>query len=205
MEEAAAEGPGPEIPVAPVGVLGPKAPMAGGSSATDIDDANLVYDHTCFQKYKAYRRFVDNYRGRRVAVERGLVMIDFDERTPHIRAVLEAQGWVAMVEDHRPAIAELAQEFYANLHRRLGNSFFTWVRGTEIHVTSDLISAITGAPRVRTPESPWPVDHLPTRAKMVACFTEGCPHRVETKGEGIFQVHDLSNEVRCISNASTEW
>jgi hypothetical protein len=123
---------------------------------------------------------------------------NFDERAPRIRAVLEAQGWATMVKDHRPAIAELVWEFYANLHRRVGDSFFTWVRGTEIHVTPDLISAIIRAPRVRTLEHPWPVDHLPTRAEMVACFAEGRPHRMETEGEGSFQVHDFSNEVRCI-------
>jgi hypothetical protein len=103
-----------------------------------------------------------------------------------------------MVEDHRPAITELVREFYANLHRRAGDSFFTWVKGTEIHVTPDLVSAITRAPQVRAPGYPWPVDHLSTRAKMVACFAEGRPHRIETEGEGSFQVHDFSNEVRCI-------
>jgi hypothetical protein len=103
-----------------------------------------------------------------------------------------------MVKDHRPAITELVWEFYTNLHRRAGKSFLTWVRGTEIHVTPNLISAITRAQRVRTLEYPWPVDHLPTRAKMVACFAEGHPHRMETGGEGSFEVHDFSNEVRCI-------
>jgi hypothetical protein len=64
MEEAAAEGPGPEVPIAPVGGPVPEAQVADGSSATDSDDADLVYDHTRFHKYKAYRRFVDDYRGR---------------------------------------------------------------------------------------------------------------------------------------------
>jgi tRNA 2-selenouridine synthase SelU len=99
--------------------------VADGSNATDTNDADLVYDHTRFRKYKAYRRFTDDYRGRLVAIERRLVMTDFDERAPRIRAALEAQGWAAMVEDHRPAIIELVREFYANLHRRAGDSFFT--------------------------------------------------------------------------------
>jgi hypothetical protein len=180
MEEAAVEGPGPEVLVASVGGPGPEAPVADGSNATDTYDADLVYDHIRFRKYKAYRWFVDDYKGRRVAVERGLVVKNFDERTPRIRAVLEAQGWATMVKDHRPAIAELVWEFSANLHRRADDSFFTWVKGTEIHVTPDLISAIIRAPRVRTPEYPWPVDHLPTRAEMVACFAEGRPHHMET-------------------------
>jgi hypothetical protein len=198
MEEAAAEGPSPEVRIALVGGPGPEAPVADGSNAIDLDDADLVYDHTRFRKYKAYRRFTDDYRGRRVVVERGLIVTDFDERAPRIRAVLEAQGRAAMVEDHRPAIVELVREFYTNLHRRAGDSFFTWVRGMEIHVTPDLVSAITGAPRVRAPEYPWPVDHLLTRAKMVACFAEGRPHHMETEGESSFQVHNFSNEVRCI-------
>jgi hypothetical protein len=103
-----------------------------------------------------------------------------------------------MVEDHRSAIAELVREFYATPHQRVGDSFLIWVRGMEIHVTPDLISAITGAPRVRNPEYAWPTDHLPTRAEMVACFIEGRPNRMEAEGEGSFQVHDFSNEVRCI-------
>jgi hypothetical protein len=68
---------------------------------------------------------------------------NFDDCAPRIRALLEAQGWVEIVEDHRPAIAELVLEFYANIHRRVGDSFFTWVRGTKIHVTPDLINVIT--------------------------------------------------------------
>jgi hypothetical protein len=35
------------------------------------------------------------------------VVTDFDERTPRIRAVLKAQGWAEMVEDHRPAIGRV--------------------------------------------------------------------------------------------------
>jgi hypothetical protein len=60
MEEATAKGPSLEVPVAPVGELGPKAPMIKGSSAIDQDDTDLVYDRTRFHKYKAYRRFKDD-------------------------------------------------------------------------------------------------------------------------------------------------
>jgi hypothetical protein len=116
MEETTAEGLGLEVPVAPIGEPSPEAPMIKGSSAIDQDDADLVYDRTCFRKYKAYQWFKDDYKGSRVAVERGLVVMDFNERAPCIQAVLEAQGWAEMLEDHRPAIAELVREFYANLH-----------------------------------------------------------------------------------------
>jgi hypothetical protein len=93
------------------------------------------------------------------------------------------------------------QEFYANIHRRVGDSFLTWVRGTEIHVTPDLINAITRVPRMRNLEYPWPVDHLRTRVEMVACFTEGRPHQMKTEDEGSFQIHDFTMRL----DASTVW
>jgi hypothetical protein len=125
MEEATVEGPDLEVLVAPVGELGPEALVIEGNSAINTDDAKLVYDRTHFRKYKAYQRFKDDYRECRVAMERGLVVTDFDERAPCIWTMLEAQGWAVMVEDHRPAIAKLVREFYANLHRRVGDSFLT--------------------------------------------------------------------------------
>jgi hypothetical protein len=54
MEEVVVEGPGPELSVAPVGKQGPEAPMIEGSSATNMDDTDFVYDHTRFRKCKAY-------------------------------------------------------------------------------------------------------------------------------------------------------
>jgi hypothetical protein len=44
MEEAAAKGPITEVPVAPTSKPGPKAPMIEGSSATDTNDVDFVYD-----------------------------------------------------------------------------------------------------------------------------------------------------------------
>jgi hypothetical protein len=49
-------------------------------------------------------------------MERGLVVTDFNECALRIQAILKAQGWAKMVKDHRPAIAELVREFYANIH-----------------------------------------------------------------------------------------
>jgi hypothetical protein len=103
-----------------------------------------------------------------------------------------------MVEDHRPAVEVIVWEFYANLHQRRGDSFRTWLRGRAIEVTPTLISEITGAPRVRDPVYPYPVNHLPARADLVACFAEGCPHQMELEGEGSLQMSDFSNDVRCI-------
>jgi hypothetical protein len=65
-------------------------------------------------------------------------------------------------------------------------------------VTPTLISVITRAPCVRDPAYPYPIDHLPTCADLVACFAEVHPLQVELKGEGSFQMSDFSNNVRCI-------
>jgi hypothetical protein len=65
-------------------------------------------------------------------------------------------------------------------------------------VTPTLISKITRAPCVCDPAYPYPVDHLPTRADLVACFAEGRLHQMELKGEGSFQMSNFSNDVHCI-------
>jgi hypothetical protein len=44
-----------------------------------------------------------------------------------------------------PSDRGLVCEFYANLYRKAGDSFYTWVKEKEIHVTPNLISTITGA------------------------------------------------------------
>jgi hypothetical protein len=46
MEEVAAKGLVPEVPVAPAGEPSPKAPVIEGSSATDTDDTDFIYDRT---------------------------------------------------------------------------------------------------------------------------------------------------------------
>ena len=98
MDEAVAAPigePGPEsseVPAASVGGLGLEAPVIEGSNATDLNDTDFVYDCTRLCKYKAYRRFKNDYNGCRVIVEGGLVVTDFDERPPCIQIVLKAQG-----------------------------------------------------------------------------------------------------------------
>jgi hypothetical protein len=65
-------------------------------------------------------------------------------------------------------------------------------------VTLALISVIIGATRVHDPTYPYPVDHLPTHANLVACFAEGRPHQMELDREGSFHMSDFSNDVQCI-------
>jgi hypothetical protein len=133
----------------------------------------LVYDHTRFWRDKIRRRYFSYYHERRIIIERGATIEEFDERAPRVWAILDAQGWTNMVEDHRPAVEAIVWEFYANLHQRCGDLFRTWLRGTAIEVTPTLISEITGAPRVHDQAYPYPVDHLPTRVDLVAHFAEG--------------------------------
>jgi hypothetical protein len=130
-----------------------------------------------------------------IVVERGVKVEDLDACASRVRVVLDAQGWTDMVEDHCPTVEKIVFEFYANLHRRCCDSFWTWVRSKKIEVTSTLISNVTGASWVCNPEYTWPVDHLPTRAEIVECFIEGHPHQMETKGESSFQLSDLSIDV----------
>ena len=110
-----------------------------------------------------------------------------------------------MVGDHCPTVEKIVQEFYTNLHQRCGDSFLTYVKGKVIEVTPTLISNITGVPCIRNPIYPWPVDQLPFCADIVECFTKRHPHQMETKGEGNFQLSDLSNDVQCIYNILTSW
>ena len=100
MEEAASDDTTRDRPV-----LG--EPIRGASTATDEEDEELVYDRTHFRRDKVMHCYFCYYHGRRIIVERGAVIKEFDERTPRVQAVLDTQGWTDMVEDHRPAIEEI--------------------------------------------------------------------------------------------------
>jgi hypothetical protein len=96
----------------------PGEPIRKGSAATDKDDDDLVYNHTRFRRDKVKPRYTHYYHGRRIIIERGATIEEFDEHTPRVRAVLDAQWWTSMAEDHRPTVEAIVWEFYANLHQR---------------------------------------------------------------------------------------
>lgn len=58
---------------------------------------------------------------------------------PRVREVLDAQGWLPMMEDHRQAAINIVREFYSNMHTRRVDSFQTWRREHPIIVTPTLI------------------------------------------------------------------
>jgi hypothetical protein len=73
-----------------------------------------------------------------------------------------------------------------------------------IELTPTFISAINRAPCVRDPTYLYSVDHLPTRAVLVACFAEGHPH-LELDREGSFQMINFNNNVKCIYHILASW
>ena len=70
----------------------PSEPIRGASTTTDKEAIELVYDHTRFWRDKVRRRYFRYYHGRRIIVEKGAVIEEFDKRAPRVRAVSNAQG-----------------------------------------------------------------------------------------------------------------
>jgi hypothetical protein len=68
----------------------PGVPIREASAVTDEEDADLVYDHTRFQRDKVRRRYFPYYHKRRIIVERGTAIEEFDGCASRIRAVLDA-------------------------------------------------------------------------------------------------------------------
>jgi hypothetical protein len=90
-------------------------PIKKASTATDEEDDDLVYNHTCFRTNKVGHRYFRYYHGYRIIVKKGAIIEEFDECTSRVRAVMDAQGWTDMVEDQRPTVEKIVWEFYANL------------------------------------------------------------------------------------------
>jgi hypothetical protein len=89
----------------------PGEPIREGSTATDRDDDDLVYDHTRFRRDKVRHRYTRYYHRCRIIIERGSIIEEFNECAPRVRAVLDAQGWTSMAEDHRPTVEAIVWEF----------------------------------------------------------------------------------------------
>ena len=61
-----------------------KGPIKEAYSATDEEDDNLIYNQERYRRNKAWRHYDFYYWDRRVIVERGVVMLDFDECAPKV-------------------------------------------------------------------------------------------------------------------------
>jgi hypothetical protein len=67
-----------------------RGPIKEANNAIDKEDANLIYDRAHFRKDKAQRHYNFYYQDRRIIVERGVVVSNFDAHTPRVWAVLDA-------------------------------------------------------------------------------------------------------------------
>jgi hypothetical protein len=70
---------------------GPGELIKEANTTTNEEDAELVYDHTRFWRDKDKRRYFHYYHRRKIIVERGAIVEEFDECAPRVRAVLDAQ------------------------------------------------------------------------------------------------------------------
>jgi hypothetical protein len=91
-------------------------PIKEASTSMDEEDVELVYDHSYFRRDKVRCRYFCYYHGRRIIVKMGSTIEEFNECALRVRAMLDAQGWTYMVEDHRPTVEAIVWELYMNLH-----------------------------------------------------------------------------------------
>jgi hypothetical protein len=65
-------------------------PIREANTTTDEEDSELVYDHTCFRRDKARRRYFRYYHGCRIIIVKGADIEEFDECVSRVRAVQDA-------------------------------------------------------------------------------------------------------------------
>ena len=91
----------------------------------------------------------------KIWAERSVVL---DEVDPAIRANLESQGWLSLLEvDHPPPLA-LIREFFSNLSCHIYDSntlVRSWIRGVEFTITPRVVADALGVPVVREPVYPY--------------------------------------------------
>ena len=91
----------------------------------------------------------------KIWAERSVVL---DEVDPAIRANLESQGWLSLLEvDHPPPLA-LIREFFSNLSCHIYDSntlVRSWIRGVEFTITPRVVADAFGVPVVREPVYPY--------------------------------------------------
>ena len=81
-----------------------------------------------------------------------------DEVNPAIKANLESQGWLPLLEvDHPPPTAQI-REFFSNLSCHVYDSntlVRSWIRGVEFTITPRVVADALGVPVVREPVYPY--------------------------------------------------
>ena len=92
---------------------------------------------------------------RKIWAKRSIVL---DEVDPAIRANLESQGWLPLLEVDHPPPTALIREFFSNLSCHVYDSntlVRSWIRGVEFTITPRVVADALGVPVVREPVYPY--------------------------------------------------
>jgi hypothetical protein len=96
-----------------------------------------------------------------------------DEEFGFIPRLFAQQQWDYFVLPPARPYVELVCEFYANIKGLSKDPLrlVTFVRGQKIEVTEDLITSITGIPKVEDPGYPFPTLEFPSKQAMYPVFS----------------------------------
>ena len=90
----------------------------------------------------------------KIWAERSVVL---DEVDPAIRANLESQGWLPLLEVDHPPLTALIREFFSNLSCHVYDSntlVRSWIRGVKFTITPRIVADALGVSVVREPVYP---------------------------------------------------
>ena len=95
-----------------------------------------------FRDDDAHKTFSENFSRRGVHSERQVILADFTNTD--LSTVIHSQEWESLCDVPVTCTLMLIQEFYSNMHGidRLVPLFFTYVQGTRIPVTPQLIADV---------------------------------------------------------------
>ena len=107
-----------------------------------------------FRDEKAHKDFSENFSQRGIHLERHIVLSNFANTI--LLDVIHTRGWESLCEIPVSCPIVIIQEFYSNMHS-VNTSvprFTTFVWGTHIVVTLDVVSEILHVPQVAHPDYP---------------------------------------------------
>ena len=140
------------------------------SSSSDPSSSNVR-----FHDDDAFKAFLKNFSRRGIYSERQVILLDFVDT--NLRFVINSRGWESLCDVPIICPLMLIQEFYSNMHG-IDHSvplFFTYIRGTHILVTPQLVVDVLRVPRIEFPDYPS-CERLRTVSKdeLMSAFCE-CP------------------------------
>ena len=117
-------------------------PLHFGASSSDSTPL-----HVRFRDEKARYNFSESFSKCGIHSERHVILSDFFDTT--LLTVIHRRGWESLCEIPMSCPSVIIQEFYSNMHGFDYSipRFITFVRGTCIVVTSELISDVLHVPQ----------------------------------------------------------